>query len=211
MTNGYSLAVVVGVLVLGAAPAAAQEREEAVDPERRAQLMRQGAGLRLGAWWVQDREDEARVSRWPYMEGYFQRGLDLHLALESTLSVWRQRRPLDGGGRVDSYAVPLFTSLKFYPTRPESALEPFVLAGLGLALGIEDRAGEGLLGPTGGTSVTTGFGLRGGTGLEWRFGRAFGLHLAVAYNWLRFSDRLDGEDGYRGPVATGGLVYRFQF
>lgn len=186
-------------------------QEDPTDPERQAQLQRRGAGFRIGAWRVSELpEREGTLSRTPYVEGYFQRGLDLHLALESTVGVWRQRRVVNGG-QADAYVVPLYTALKFYPTRPDRAFEPFLGAGIGLALGVEDMQSDGLLGPTSGTSLATGFGFKGGGGLEWRFSSAFGLAMGAAYHWVRYGDRLDGADTFRGMVVNGGLVYRFQF
>src|SRR5688500_10927452 len=61
------------------------------DVETQARIQRNGAGLRAGVWNVRDLEPAAGNSsqRSPLFEGYFQKGLDLHLALENTLSVWR--------------------------------------------------------------------------------------------------------------------------
>ena len=119
--------------------------------EQRVKAMRRGAGLRVGMWDVRGLAEVsgARVSETPLFEGYFQKGLDLHLALENTISVYRREQRLMrpggiGGGTVEekvaAYVVPQFTSLKLYPfTRPEQRFEPFIAGGAGLAIGIDDR------------------------------------------------------------------------
>jgi hypothetical protein len=207
----FSLLALTLAAVLCVPGSARAQQDDLTDPERRAQLQRQGAGFRLGAWRVTGLEErEGTLSRSPFIEGYFQRGLDLHLALESTAGVWRQRRIVNGG-QADAYVIPLYTALKFYPTRPDRTFEPFVGAGIGLALGIEDRQDDGLLGATSGTHFATGFGAKGGAGFEWRFSPAFGLAVGAAYQWVRYGDRLDGQDTFRGLAINGGLVYRFQY
>lgn len=221
--RGYLAAAVASLLVLGASGSASAQQPD--DPEARAKRLRQGAGLRGGAWWVQDlREvDGAEYSQLPAFDGYFQKGLDLHLALESTLGLWRRSQEIEQTGvggttreEVHSYIVPLFTALKIYPfTRPTERVEPFLLGGIGFALGIDDRdtSGGNLLGlNTGsGTVLVTGFGFRLGAGAEWRFGRAFGLSVGGRYQWLRFGESLGGERSYKGLGLDAGLTYRFQY
>jgi len=68
----------------------------------------------------------------------------------------------------------------FFPvTRPEQHVEPYVKAGAGFALGIDDRSGSGDgLFSTAGTSLVPGFGPTGGAGVEWRLSRVLGLAAA---------------------------------
>ena len=201
--------------------------------ETQARIQRNGAGLRAGVWNVRDLEPATGNSsqRSPLFEGYFQKGLDLHLALENTLSVWRwhqsgtrtQGGGLLGGGTttttetVDAYVVPFFTSLKVFPfTRPSAKVEPYVLGGAGLGLGIEDRSSDNASGLYGGSgndapSMVTGFGFKGGTGIEWRFSQAFGLTVGARYQWMRFFGDLAGRENYQGLALDGGLVYRYQY
>lgn len=220
-----SAAVILGLfpLLAGSGSAAGQQAD---DPEARAKRMRQGAGLRAGPWWVQDLPEVsgAEYSRTPSFEGYFQKGLDLHLALESTLGFWRRTQEIESTGpfggtsreEVQSYVVPTFTSIKLYPlTRPSARVEPWMSGGIGLAVGIDDRttSGDNLLGlgVGSGTVLLTGFGFQAGAGLDGRLGPAFGLTAAGRYRWLRFSEELGGERTYRGFAFEAGLTYRFQY
>jgi hypothetical protein len=195
--------------------------------ERRVKAMRRGAGLRVGVWDVRGLTEVsgARVNESPLFEGYFQKGLDLHLALENTVSVYRREqsitRPSGLGGTVEeklaAYVVPQFTSLKVYPfSRPEQRFEPYVLGGAGVTIGIDDRENSesgGLLGGGGesGTGFVAGFGLKGGVGVELRFSEAFGIGAGGRYQWVRFFGELAGERTYRGFGADIGLTYRFQY
>jgi hypothetical protein len=197
--------------------------------ERRVKAMRRGAGLRVGVWDVRGLGEVsgARVSETPLFEGYFQKGLDLHLALENTVGVYRRMQRLTrtsggiGGGTVEekvaAYVIPQFTSLKLYPfSRPEQRFEPFMLGGAGLTIGIDDRENSesgGLLGGGGesGIGFVAGFGLKGGLGIELRFSDAFGAAAGGRYQWVRFFGELAGERTYRGLGADVGITYRFQY
>ncbi|MGQ0563051.1 MAG: hypothetical protein ACT443_14395, partial [Gemmatimonadota bacterium] len=137
--------------VLGIGLSASASMAQAVESgvEREARLARRGAGLRAGVWNVREPAG-GPVSSMPHIEGYFQRGLDRYLALESSVGVsWRKRIETQAlGNEVESrtYLVPLFTALKFYPfTTVENALDPFITGGVGFALGIDD-AGENAIG-----------------------------------------------------------------
>jgi hypothetical protein len=204
------------------APLAAQTTPES-EQEREARLARSGAGLRVGFWNVANlREAEnATTSTWPYIEGYFQRGLDRHLAIESSIGLYRRQERIEGTSgplgtapsTTTAYIVPLLTSVKFYPfTQPGAALEPHVLAGVGFALGIEDQeGGSGGLLRSPGTVVVTGFGARGGAGLDIRLGDTFGFSAGAGYQWIRFSDPVGGLETYAGPTFTTVLTYRLRF
>ncbi|MGH7545612.1 MAG: hypothetical protein ACREKI_05460 [Gemmatimonadota bacterium] len=219
--SASALALILTLSLVTSAPARAQEkRPQEDDPERAATLKRKGAGLRVGAWWVQDlaQISDAEYSQWPSFEGYFQKGLDLHLTIETTLGLWRRSQEIEesglGGGeqRVQSFVIPAFTALKMYPfTRPADRLEPYLTAGVGLALGVDDREGSDLLGVGTGTAVLTGFGFKLGTGFDWNFGSAFGLSANGRYQWIRFNEELGGKRTYRGLGAEAGITYRFQF
>src|SRR5690606_30854188 len=138
---------------------------------------------------------------------------------------WRVAAPADDGagrrtgGRHRARGgeqLPLFTALKLYPfTRPDDAFEPFISAGVGLALGIDDRTTTSSdllgLGAGSGTAMLTGFGFRGGAGVEWRFSQAFGLSASGRYQWIRFGGELGGERTFKGPAFEAGLTYRFQY
>jgi hypothetical protein len=195
--------------------------------EQRVKAMRRGAGLRVGVWDVRGLSEVsgARVSETPLFEGYFQKGLDLHLALENTVGVYRREQRVTrsgglGGGTVEekvaAYVIPQFTSLKLYPfTRPEQRFEPYLSGGAGLTIGVDDRENSesGLLGGGGesGIGFVAGFGLKGGLGVELRFSEAFGVAAGGRYQWVRFFGELAGERTYRGLGADVGLTYRFQY
>jgi hypothetical protein len=222
--NIVMMATLLAAVALTGAPATAQGTPES-DEERAARLARSGAGIRIGMWNVADLREPAdgSASTWPYFEAYFQRGMDLHLVIESGIGLYRRQEeyPGTGGifgtapGKTTSYILPLLTSVKFYPvTRPEAPIEPHIGAGIGFAIAIEDQegGGEGLIGGRSpGTAMVTGFGARGAGGVDVRLGGAFGASLGAMYQWLRFTDRVGGIETYAGPVFTAGLTYRFRF
>jgi hypothetical protein len=196
----------------------------APDLERRARLARRGGGLRVGTWDVRglSTASGASVSRTPAFEGYVRRGLDLHLAVEHSVGVWRRtQRVTETSGplgtqstsTLESYIIPQFTSLVFFPmTRPGHRIEPYVKAGAGFALGVDDRSGDGGgLFAASGTSLVPGYGVTGGTGLEVRLSSALGLTAAGRYQWVRFFQELSGRRTYEGFGAEAGVTYRFQF
>lgn len=199
----------------------------APDLEKRARLARRGGGVRVGTWDVRGltATSGAAVSRTPAFEGYVRRGLDLHLAIEHSVGVWRRTQsatqtstdPLGGTTQststLETYVVPQFTSITFFPiTRPEQRFEPYLKAGAGFALGVEDRSGTGGgLFTGGGASLVPGYGLSGGAGLELRLSSALGLTGAGRYQWIRFFQELTGARTYEGFGAEVGVTYRFQF
>jgi opacity protein-like surface antigen len=202
------------LLLLSASPLSAQQPVVS-DAEREARLARRGAGVRLGFWEV-DVATAANPSTSPHFEGYFQRGMDQHLALENSVGVWwvntTDTTALPGSAIVETQAwiVPLLTSLKFYPlTRIGARIEPYVLAGLGFAFGVEERSENAIGG--GGTTIVTGFGFRAGLGVEVKLVGAFGLSAAGKYQWMHYGEELVGMETFRGVGADGGITYRFQF
>lgn len=199
------------------APSFAQNKEES-EVERQARLARRGAGVRAGVWQAEVQSTADGATRGPHFEGYFQRGLDKHLAMENSAGVWwvtttaSQSIPLGGSEEVEtrSYVVPLLTSLKFYPiTEVTDRVEPYLLAGIGFALGLEDQADNAIGG--GGTSMVTGFGARAGVGVETHLNSSFGLAAGAKYQWIRFGEELGSTDTFRGFGAELGITYRFQF
>lgn len=220
--SGFACATALAAVILADhAPVVAQAPLSEV--EQRARLQRQGAGLRGGWWNVRGLTEQSGVaySNSPFFEGYFQRGLDLHLAIESSIGLWRRQQrttttgPLGGvqEHEVNSYVVPLFTAIRFFPvTRPGTTIEPYVNAGVGFGLGIDDRTSAGgLLGGGGGTQILTGFGFKGGVGVELRMTRALALDITGRYHWIRFGGDLGGERTYAGPGVDLGISYRFQY
>lgn len=187
--------------------------------EREVRRQRQGAGLRVGAWQTTGLSQVAGAtySTIPAFEGYWQRGLDRHVVLETSAGLWG-RTQHSGTDRVGSFLVPMLTAVKLYPfTGPADQLEPFLMAGAGFTIGVDDRnttTGGGLLGGTASNSTVliVGVGVKGAVGLEYRLGRAFGLSGGAGYTFVRFLGGSVGDDDtYKGVVLTGGLTYRFQY
>lgn len=219
----------VAVLLGAVAPVAASAQESTPESqlERDARLARRGAGLRGGAWEVRGLTETGGVeyATTPAFEGFFQKGLDKHLAWENSIGFWRRSQTVPGtsglGGRseerINVYVVPTFTALKLFPfTTPAHRLEPYFEGGAGFGLGIEDRetsGAGGLLGGGGsnGTQIVPGFGFKGGAGVDLRFSRAFGVTLGARYQWMKFFQDLGGERTYGGLGYDAGLIYRFQY
>ena len=202
----------VGLLVLlTVEPVCAYAQASAADSVagQRARLGRRGAGLRAGIWNVSAQPAAARES--PSFEAYFQRGLDDQLSLENSAGIWWVRHTtsqLGGDVETKSFVIPVLTSLKLYPlTRAADKLEPFITAGAGFALGIEDEDETAIGG--GGTSLVTGFGLRAGGGAELDVRGKFGLSALIKYQWIRFGQEVGDEDTFRGLAMEAGLTFRF--
>lgn len=212
-----------GALLLSATTAAAQAAdtthhttEHPADVEARAKQLRSGAGLRVGTWDVRGLPPAATgetLRSSPTLEGYFQKGLDLHLAIENTATVYWQDRTTRGTDilgqateqKTRLYIVPLFTSLKVFPfTRPGAAVQPYALGGIGFALGIQDP-------DNGSASLGQGVGVKGGTGLELRLGPAFGLTAGGRWQWIRFLGDFADTRTAQGFGADVGITYRFQY
>ena len=223
--TGASLAALAMALTAPMAEGQRSQPQPESELERAARLARRGAGVQVGVWQVRGLQQPSGVthSETPLVEGYFRKGLDRHLALETTVSFWRRTQVARQGGgllggeteeRISSYIIPQLTSLKFYPlTTPAQRAEPYLVGGAGFALGIDDRESTagGVFGTDGGTAMTAGFGLKGGAGVEWRVSRAFGLSAGARYQWFRFLQELGGERTFGGFGVDGGLTYRFQF
>ncbi len=173
-----------------------------------------GAGLRIGIWNV-ELPAGADASRSPHFDLYLQRSLNEKIAMENSLSAWWSSRrtihPIPGAGQITTttYVLPLMAALKFYPLEIDTRrLQPFFLAGAGIALGVESQSESAIGG--GGTTIVTGLGARFGLGAEFRIGRNFGVSALGSYQWLHFGEELGTTDTYDGVGVAGGLTYRFQ-
>jgi opacity protein-like surface antigen len=210
-------------LLIGAMAAHAQARApgdsatKSSELEQSVKSARRSGGIRVGQWHMSGQQFPAGVSAssTPAFEGYVRTGLDLHVVLENSVGVWRQRQAAAGGGGLlgggasstDNYIIPQFTSVVFYPfTKPNDRLEPYLRGGLGFALGVQDPQGG-----SGGISLTPGFGATGGLGVEWRATNALGLAISGRYQWVRFFQDFAGLQTYQGPAVEAGVTYRFQF
>ena len=221
-------ACLVGVTLAAAAPLWGQDAGRAARPDsaeqavQRVKRMRDGAGLMVGSWMVSNLAtvSGASSSTLPDFEAYWQKGLDRHLAIETSAGLWHRQLSAGSGPSAEtdgSFLLPLLTTIKLYPfTGPERPLEPFVAAGVGFVMGLEKQntVGGGLLGggsANNGVGLTAGVGLKGGAGLEYHFSRAFGLGLGANYQWILFGQDVGGQSDYKGFGVSLGLTYRFQY
>ncbi len=213
------------VVVLGLAPARLRAQVHADTADKFVQKVkreREGAGLRVGTWMVSNlaTPSGASSSTLPAFEGYWQKGLDRHLVIETSAGLWHRQESSGSGSSaesVGSFLVPLFTSLKLFPfTGPEARLEPLVSAGAGFVLGLEkdNTTSGGLLGGGGASSalnLVAGVGVKGDAGVEWHFSQAFGLTALAGYQYIVFTQDVGGQSSYQGPMLYVGLTYRFQY
>lgn len=214
------LAAFILLLLASALPAHAQSE----NVEARTKRARNGAGLRFGTWQVRGLSDPqgGSSSESPAFEGYFEKGLDLHLAWENTLGFWRRTQDFTEQGpladtrhKLQSYVVPTFTALKFYPaTRPSDPVEPYASGGVGFIFGIErekSTSTDPIVPGSENTAFQVGFGFKVGLGFDWRFNDAMGLTAGGRYQWVEFGEDLGGQRTYEGLGADLGFTYRFQY
>ena len=229
LTRRVTFALVLAMAFAG--PVLAQKTsakpDSLTEAENRARLARKGAGLTVGGWDLRGVEPPAGVdvSTMPMISGWFRKGLDQRLSLENGIGVWRREQvvPPSGGiggsagESVQSWVIAQTTALRLFPfTDAGARLEPFLLGGAGMTLGIDDRetSGGGVLGgATGGSGVAIvpGFSLQGGTGVELRFSEYFGITGGARYQWTRFLQDFGGERTYQGPSYEVGFTYKFRY
>ena len=225
--HGLSALVCIGAALAPVTPLVAQDKaatqpDSATRREQQVKRERTGAGLRVGAWMVSNLNHPSGTSSstLPAFEAYWQKGLDRHLAIETSAGLWHRQQSSGSGASaetVGTFVVPLLTTIKLYPfTGPEQPLEPFVSAGVGFAMGLEkdNTVSGGLLGGGGGGSglnLIAGIGLKGGAGVEYHLGPAFGVGAAVTWQWVLFAQNVGGQGDYKGLGLFGGLTYRFQY
>jgi hypothetical protein len=219
----FRRAVVVALLTVPGV-AAAQKKDTLSTVEAQAQRARRGAGIQIGTWAMIDdpASGSSSTSDSPIGEGFFRKGLDKHIALETTAGIWRRviTQPATGGplgspgGTTTAILIPQMTSIKLYPfTSPSDAFEPFISAGGGITIGIQNESGSGgLTGGSGGVSaILPAIGVGAAAGFEWRFSQAFGLSASGNYSYIHFFEDLAGEHLYRGTGVRVGMTYRFQY
>ena len=204
-------------LIAGATAARAGEPTDEVTA--RTQRSRNGAGLQVSSW----RPDEPaglRSSSTIAVQGYLQKGIDLHIAWENTLGYWERAssssdtQPIVGTTthELQTHLVPALTALRFYPLdQPTSPIEPFVSAGLGPVLGIQQETITGGLSPGNATTTHAGLGVRAGVGVNLRASEALGITAGGHFESASFGDDMSGQRLYRGWGMDVGLSYRFQY
>ena len=214
------------IAFMSVAPSVHAQKDSLDADERRVIRERKGAGVSAGFWTVRglEKRDGVDYSSSPSFEAYLAKGLDLHLTLENTIGLWVRTQRVPGSGGlggsaeeiIKSYIIPQFTAVRFYPvSRPMDRVQPFLGAGLGFAIAIDDRqteGGGGALGGLGNSGIAflPGFGLKAHAGTEFR-GNALGLSISAKYQWIRFFQDVGGEQTFGGLGANVGLVYRFQY
>jgi hypothetical protein len=209
----------ISLALAGALPGIAQ-----ADVETEARHARQGGGLRVGTWNVRNLSlpDGGTSNQSLAFEGYFEKGLDLHLSWVNAMGFWQREQVVTEPGTVGetryeltSYLVPATTALKVHPfTRPSSVLEPWARAGVGLVLGIDRAETSGtdpLVVPGSEMRIQTGFGIETGMGMDWRPAGAFGLSTGGGYRWVTFGESVGGDRAYQGWAFDLGVTYRFQY
>lgn len=223
MTRSSKLITLAAALIFARiASAQGTTKEPESKEEEQARLARKSAGVIFATWGLLDKPGGTTVDDSPLGFGYFRKGLDKHLAIETTVGVFRRvvSVPASGGlggtsgGKSTVVLIPQFTGLKLFPfTGPEDAFEPFISAGAGFTLGfLSESGGGGLVGGGGGGSgLVPGVGASGAAGFEYRFSEAFGVAAGGHYSYIQFFDTLAGEKMYRGTGATLGITYRFQY
>ena len=209
---GIVLAALVGV-------SAAHAGEPADEATSASQHARNGAGLQISSWQPDERAG-FRNAQSIALQGYFQKGLDLHLAWENTLGYWRRtsswtESTLLGGTtthELQTHLVPTLTALRLYPfTTTSNPLEPYVSAGLGAVLGFQQEKTSGSLSPADATTMHAGLGVRVGAGVDIRANEAFGLTAGGHFESASFGQDMAGDRLYRGWGVDLGLAYRFQY
>jgi outer membrane protein W len=209
---GVMLALVAGV-------SAAHAGEPTDEVTARSQRARNGAGLQFSSW-QPDKPAGFRTSESIALQGYFQKGLDLHLAWENTLGYWRRtsswtESQLLGGTtthELQTHLVPTLTALRLYPfTTSANPVEPYVSAGLGAVLGFQQESASGSLAPPDASSMHAGLGVRAGVGVDVRANEAFGFTAGGHFESASFGQDMAGDRLYRGWGVDLGLAYRFQY
>jgi len=207
------------LLALVVCASAARAAGPAYGAEAESQRARNGAGLQISSW-QPDKPAGFQNDQTMAFHGYFQKGLDQHLAWENTLGYWRRKsswsetQPIFGTTthELQTHLVPALTALRLYPlTLSSNLIEPYVSAGVGPVLGFQQQKSEGSLAPANENTTHAGLGTRAGVGVDFRASEAFGLSVGGHFESASFGDDMAGERLFRGWGADVGLVYRFQY
>lgn len=181
------------------------------------QRQRNGGGLQISTW---QPEEQAGVenSSMVAFQGWFEKGLDLHLAWQNTIGYWHRTTTwsqTDFLGttthELQTHLVPTITALRLYPfTTPADRVEPFLFGGAGVVLGFEQEKANGIVANSG-VGMHTGLGLRAGVGVDLRATEAFGVTIGGHFESASFGQEKSGERLYKGFGFDAGLNYRFQY
>ena len=183
------------------------------------QRERNGGGVQVSTWQPKKQAGVSNTGMAAFL-GYFEKGLDLHLAWQNTLGYWRRtttwsETQLTGTTKheLETHLVPTITSLRLYPfTTPSDRVEPYLNAGVGVVLGLEqDKLSDGITTTNSGYTMHTGLGIRTGVGVDVRANDAFGIMVGGHFESASFGEEKPGERLYKGFGADVGLTYRFQY
>ncbi len=203
------------VLLAGASPVAAQEEGEPVgEPLPDDSVVWEVAGLRFGSWQVTGLEEapQTSYSEIPAVDLYYEREIGRETTLQLGLGLWR-RGQVNRAGTVSMWVGPVFGGIRYYPVGgPEGAVDPYLSAAGGPALGFEQRRSSGFGSLESGWTAAVGAGGEVGAGVEVELGPVLGLVAETQYRWVRYlAGELDSPETYRGTIFAAGITYRLGF
>src|SRR6185369_17222590 len=131
--RAFHVAVLLALVACASVARAAGPTDDLAAQSERA---RNGAGLQISSW-QPDEPAGFQNDQTIAVHGYFQKGLDQHLAWENTLGYWRETNrwtetQLLGTTthELQTHLVPALTALRLYPvTTSANIVEPYVSAG----------------------------------------------------------------------------------
>ena len=183
------------------------------------QRERNGGGIQASSWQPKEQAGVKNTGMVAF-QGWFERGLDLHLAWLNTLGYWRRTSTWSDvtftgttNHELQTHLVPTLTALRVYPfTTPSDRVEPWLSGGAGVVLGFEqDKTTGTITSPNSGYQMHTGLGLRAGVGVDLRASDAFGVVVGGHFESASFGEEKPGERLYKGFGFDAGLTYRFQY
>ena len=184
-----------------------------------AQRARNGAGLQISSWQPQEPAGSINTSTAAF-RGYFTNGLDQHLAWENTLgywertSKWSDTQPLIGttNHELQTHLVPTITGLRLYPlTTSGNPVEPYVTAGVGPVLGVQQQKASGALTAEQTTAMLVGLGVRAGVGVDLWATQVFGITAGGHFESASFGQDMVEQRLYQAWGVDFGFSYRFQY
>ncbi len=219
MTTNRVFGRLCAVLLSLSAFAGLAQAAEAVDPAAAGtQRARNGGGIQISTW-QPEKEDGVENKAMVAFQGWFEKGLDVHLAWQNTLGYWRRtttwsQTDLTGTTTYErqTHLVPTITELRLYPfTTPDDRVEPYLFGGAGVVLGFEQEKSSALAAANPGFGMHTGLGLRAGAGVDLRASEMFGVTVGSHFESASFGQEKSGERLYKGFGFDVGLTYRFQY
>ena len=219
-TNRVSMGRLIALLLSLSAFASFAHAADAADPVTAGtQRERNGGGVQISTWQPKDQAGVKNTGMAAF-QGWFEKGLDLHLAWENTIGYWHRTSTwsdVDFTGttnhELQTHLVPTLTALRLYPfTTPTDRVEPYLSAGAGVVLGFEqDKVTGTFVSANPSYQMHTGLGLRAGAGLDLKASDVFGVMVGGHFESASFGEEKPGERLYKGFGFDAGLTYRFQY